>query len=193
MAHDLQPPPAQKIGGAAARGTPSPGYLQVIHALDKFAEICGKIFAWLIVPMVLGLVYEVFSRYLFHAPTVWAYDTTYMLYGTLFMLGSTYTLLRKSHIRTDLLYRLWSVRMQGTIDTFCYLFLFFPGMIFFLFAGWEYAAHAWAIQEKAGASPWGVALYPFKTVIPIAALLLIIQGVSEFLKSLHAARRGEWL
>lgn len=193
MAHDQQSPAPRETGSTAVRGAPSTGYLRVVRVLDRFADTCGKVFAWLIIPMVGALVYEVFSRYLFLAPTVWAYDTTYMLYGTHFMLGSTYTLYRKSHIRTDLIYRLWPVRVQGTIDSVCYLFLFFPGMLFFLFAGWEYAAHSWAIQERAGASAWGVALYPFKTVIPLSALLLIIQGVSEFLKSLHAARRGEWL
>lgn len=192
MTHDVQPSAPGENSGALAQQGLSPGYFRVIRVLDNFAEICGKIFSWMTLPLVGGLVYEVIARYLFHAPTVWAYDLTYMLYGSIFMLGAAYTLLRKSHIRTDLLYRTFPARTQGIIDTVCYLFLFFPGMLFFLNAGVEYAAHSWAIGEKA-ASPWGVSISPFKTVIPIAALLLIIQGVSEFLKSLHAARRGEWL
>ncbi|MHB0869377.1 MAG: TRAP transporter small permease subunit, partial [Chloroflexota bacterium] len=181
MSYDVQPSAPHEAGRAMAPGAPSPGYLRVIRVVDRFTELSGKIFAWLVVPMVGGLVYEVLARYLFHAPTVWAYDITYMLYGSLFMLGSAYTLYRKAHIRTDLLYRLFPVRVQGTIDTICYLFLFFPGMLFFLIAGWDYAAHSWVIGEKAGASPWGVAIYPFKTVIPVAAFLLLIQGMSEFL------------
>ena len=180
MTHDVQPStPAGNSGDLAQQGT-RPGYFRVTQVLDNFAEICGKIFSWLTIPLVGGLVFEVIARYLFHAPTVWAYDLTYMLYGTIFMLGAAYTLLHKSHIRTDMLYRNFPVRVQGLIDTVCYLFLFFPGMLFFLNAGIDYAAHSWAIGEKT-ASAWGAPIYPFKTVIPIAALLLIIQGVTDFL------------
>lgn len=192
MTHDVQPSTSGKDGGALAQQGLSPGYIRVIRVLDSFAETCGKIFSWLTIPLVGGLVYEVTARYLFHAPTVWAYDVTYMLYGAIFMLGAAYTLLHRSHIRTDLLYRTFSVRTQGLIDTVCYLFLFFPGMLFFLKAGVEYASHSWMISEKVS-SAWGAPIYPFKTIIPIAALLLIVQGVSELLKSIHAARRGEWL
>lgn len=192
MTHDVQPSMSGENSGALVQQELNPGYFRVIRVLDSFAEICGKIVSWLALPLVGGLVFEVIARYLFHAPTVWAYDLTYMLYGTIFMLGAAYTLLHKSHIRTDMLYRTFPVRVQGIIDTVCYLFLFFPGMLFFLNAGIDYAAHSWAIGEKT-ASAWGAPIYPFKTVIPISALFLIIQGISEFLKSYHAARRGEWL
>jgi TRAP-type mannitol/chloroaromatic compound transport system permease small subunit len=190
MAHDIQPP--SSIGIGTAGGAPSPPYLRVIRVIDTFTERTGKVFAWMIFAMVGTLVFEVVGRYFFSAPTIWAYDTTYILYGTFYMVGAAYCLLRKSHIRTDLLYRLWSAQWQGRIDFVCYLFLFFPGMILFLDAGWDYAARSWIIQERA-ASAWGVPVYPFKMIIPIAAVLILVQGVSEFLKSYHAARRGEWL
>ncbi len=193
MAQDIQPPAPAQTGSAVARAERSGAYFTAIRAIDKFTEITGKAVAWLVVPMVGGLVYEVFSRYFFHAPTIWAFDTTYMLYGTLFMLGSAYTLMRGGHIRTDMLYRLWSPRVQGTVDAACYILFFFPGMLFFLFAGWDYAAYSWSIQEKAAFGAWGPPVYPFKSVIPLTAVLLLIQGVSELLKSLYAARKGEWL
>ena len=113
-----------------------------------------------------------------------------MLYGTLFMLGATYTLLKGGHIRTDIFYMNWSVRTRGRVDAVLYLFLFFPGMAFFFWMGLEEALHAWDIREVSDASPWRPPLYPFKTVIPVAAMLLLIQGVSEFLKSLYAALHG---
>lgn len=143
--------------------------------------------------MVGGLTYEVFVRYVFIAPTVWAYDVTYMLYGSHFMLGAAYALYTRGHIRTDIFYEKWSPRTQGAIDALLYLFLFFPGMFFFFTAGWEEAWLSLQLRETSDASPWRPPIYPFKMVLPIAALLLLLQGVSEFLKSAYAAWRGYWL
>ena len=168
-------------------------FFQVIKVIDSITDFIGKLVAWLVVPLVGGLVYEVFARYLFHAPTIWAYDVTYMLYGSLFMLGSAYTLYKKGHIRTDILYRSWPVKWQGAVDTILYLLFYFPGIFLFLLAGWDYAARAWATQEAASVSPWRPPIYPFKTVIPVTAALLLFQGISEFLKSTYAAFRGEWI
>jgi TRAP-type mannitol/chloroaromatic compound transport system permease small subunit len=172
---------------------PAKPVLAIMHVVDSISEWTGRLIAWLIIPLVGGLSYEVFARYLFDAPTIWAYDTTYMLYGSHFMLGAGYTLLKKGHIRTDIFYNKFSPRLQGTIDATLYLLFFFPGIIYFLWAGAAEAIHSWSLLERSDASPWRPPLYPFKTVIPIAAFLLLIQGVSEFLKSLHAARKGEWL
>jgi TRAP-type mannitol/chloroaromatic compound transport system permease small subunit len=140
--------------------------------------------------MTLAVTYEVVARHFFRAPTMWAYDVTYMLYGTHFMLGTAYTLMRVGHVRTDMLYQHWSVRRQNLIDAIGYLFFFFPAMALLLYFGWQEAAHAWAIGEVSDASPWRPIIYPFKAVIPLTALLLLIQGVAEFLKSLYSIRTG---
>ncbi len=166
--------------------------LKVIRIIDTLAEWSGAVFAWMILPLVLGLTYEVVVRYAFNAPTIWAYDVAYMLYGSHFMLGAGYCLLKKGHIRTDIFYEKWTPRRQGWVDTLSYLLLFFPGMIFFFLASWDSAFHSFTIRELSDQSPWRPPIYPFKMVVPVAALLLIIQGVSEFLKSLHAALRGRW-
>jgi TRAP-type mannitol/chloroaromatic compound transport system permease small subunit len=168
------------------------GYWKYVNAIDKFSDFVGRLVSYLVYPLIGGVAYEVLARYLFGAPTVWAYDMTYMLYGTLFMLGASYTLLKKGHIRTDLLYNNWTPQRQGKIDAILYLFCFFPGMIFYLVSGIDYAAHSWATNEKSSNSPWMPIIYPFKTVIPVTAALLLIQGVSEFIKSLHAWKKGEW-
>ena len=167
--------------------------LKIIRWIDPIAVWSGKLLGWLIIPLMLGLTYEVIARYVFNAPTVWAFDVSYMLNGGLCMLGAGYTLYKKGHIRTDMLYEHWSTRRKGWVDAISYLFLFFPGMFFFFVAGLDSAIHSWTILETSDASPWRPALYPFKTVVPISALLLLTQGVSEFLKSLHAALRGESL
>jgi len=167
--------------------------VKVIRGIDWFTERSGKVMAWLCFPLVLALVYEVTARYLFKAPTEWAYDVTYMLYGTIFMLGAAFTLLKKAHIRTDLFYNKWTPRTQGLIDTVMYLLLYFPGIIFFLVAGWDYAAHSWVTGEHTSLSPWRPIIYPFKAVIPVTAFLLLVQGVSELLKSVYAWKRGVWV
>lgn len=168
----------------------SPALMSTIRVLDRLAEWSGLLFCWLILPLVGSLTYEVIARYLFHAPTVWAYDMSYMLYGSLFMLGAGYALYRGGHIRTDMLYEKWSPRTQGLIDAACYLFLFFPAMTFLFWMGGTEAWHSFQIDERSDASPWRPALYPLKAVIPLTAILLLLQGFSEFLKSLYAIRSG---
>ena len=174
---------------SAAGGAPR-ALVAIVSAIDQVAIWSGLLFCWLAVPLVIGLTYEVFARYLFHAPTIWAYDVTYMLYGSHFMLGAAYTLYKGGHIRTDMFYQNWSVRTRGMVDATLYLLLFFPGIALFFWMGLQEALHAWDIREVSDASPWRPILYPFKAVIPLSLLLLLIQGVSEFLKSAYAARTG---
>jgi TRAP-type mannitol/chloroaromatic compound transport system permease small subunit len=169
---------------------PSPALLKTIGAIDRFTEWTGKLVAWMILPLVLGLAYEVVARYGFNAPTTWAYDTSYMLYGSLFMLGAAYTLQRGGHIRTDMFWEKYSDRKKGLIDAIAYLLFFFRGILFFFFSGLDEAIHSWRIREVSEATPWRPAIYPFKMVVPVTALLLLIQGISEFLKSVYAARTG---
>jgi TRAP-type mannitol/chloroaromatic compound transport system permease small subunit len=167
------------------------GLGRVVRAIDRVSEWSGRLTAVLIVPMVLSLVYEVFARYLFTAPTIWAYDLTYMLYGSFFMLGAAYTLRRGAHIRTDSFYGAWSVRRQGWTDAACYLVLYFPGLIAFLWVGWEFFAKSFAQGERVVTSPWMPIVYPFKFVLPLATALLLLQGLSELIKSVHAGITGE--
>lgn len=166
--------------------------LQISHALDPVAIWSGKITAWLIVPMVLSLAYEVAARYIFNSPTLWAYDMTFMLYGTFFMLGSAYTLQCKGHIRTDSFYGDWSPRRQGIVDVLCYLVMFMPFVAIFLWSGWGYFLKAFMTDERFVSSPWMPLAWPFKAVMPLTGLLLAIQGVSEICKSLDAAITGRW-
>jgi TRAP-type mannitol/chloroaromatic compound transport system permease small subunit len=155
---------------------------RLTRALDAVGRACGIAVAWLIVPMVLGLVWEVAARYLFNAPTAWAYDMTFMLYGTFFMVGSAWTLQRGGHIRTDTYYGRWSRRTRARVDLACYVVLFFPALAILAWLGWEYFWKSFQQNERIVTSPWLPIVWPFKFVIPLAAVLLLIQGVSEFLK-----------
>ena len=171
----------------------NPGALiTIIRAIDAISIWSGRIFAWLIVPLIVIMTWEICVRYLVQ-PTLWAYDLSYMIYGAMFMLGAAYTLQRGAHIRTDFLYQNWPVRVQATVDAACYLLLFFPGIVIFLWLGSEFAWASYLRNERTAGSSWMPIIYPLKFVLPLAAGLLLLQGVSEFLKSLYAMRTGERL
>ena len=172
---------------------PPKALLKTVRCIDAFGEWWGRAVAWVVIALVLGATYEVIVRYVFNAPTIWSYDLSYMLYGGHFMLGAGYALLKKAHIRTDVFYAKWSPRRQGWVDAMLYLFFFFPGMIFFFLASWDSALDSLRMWEVSDATPWRPIVWPLKMAVPVTALLVMIQGVSEFLKSLRAASRGEWL
>ena len=169
---------------------PSPGLIRTVRWIDKFTDTSGTWIAWLNVPLVLAVAYEVIARYAFNAPTVWSFDVTYMLYGTIFMLGAAFALHKGAHIRTDFFFEKWSVRTKGTIDAVAYVVFFFPSIFVFLLVSWNEGWYAFQINETSEQTPWRPILWPYKMVVPLACLLLLIQGVSETIKSLWAARTG---
>jgi TRAP-type mannitol/chloroaromatic compound transport system permease small subunit len=167
-----------------------PFHIRLVRIIDKFTDTTGTWVAWLNVPLVLVVAYEVFARYLFDAPTIWSFDVTYMLYGTIFMLGSAYALHKGAHIRTDFFFEKWSIRTKGMIDSIAFLVFFFPSIfVFFLVSGQE-GWYAMLIGETSEQTPWRPILWPFKLVVPLACLLLLVQGISETIKSIYAARWG---
>jgi TRAP-type mannitol/chloroaromatic compound transport system permease small subunit len=168
----------------------SPQLLAITRRIDRFTDVTGLWVAWLIVPLMLAVAYEVILRYFFNRPTIWVFDVTYMLYGTIFMLGAAYALLKGAHIRTDFFFEKWSMRTRGVIDSVAYLVFFFPSLILFLYVSWGESWYAFLINETSEQTPWRPILWPFKMVIPLTCLLLIIQGMSETIKSLHAAITG---
>jgi len=169
---------------------PVPFHIRLVRIIDKFTDTTGTWVAWLNVPLVLVVAYEVFARYLFDAPTIWSFDVTYMLYGTIFMLGSAYALHKGAHIRTDFFFEKWSIRTKGMIDSIAFLVFFFPSIfVFFLVSGSE-GWYAMLIGETSEQTPWRPILWPFKLVVPLTCLLLLVQGISETIKSVYAARWG---
>jgi TRAP-type mannitol/chloroaromatic compound transport system permease small subunit len=167
-----------------------PLHLRVVRTVDAFTDATGTCIAWLNVPLVLIVCYEVISRYALDAPTIWSFDLTYMLYGTIFMLGAAYTLRKGAHIRTDFFFEKWSVRTRGLIDSTAYLLFFFPSLVLLLVVSWHEGWYSFLIGETSEQTPWRPILWPFKMVVPLTCLLLLIQGVSETIKSVYAARTG---
>jgi TRAP-type mannitol/chloroaromatic compound transport system permease small subunit len=161
---------------------------KIFRVCDNISLWSGKTIGWLVIPMMLALVYEVFARYFFNSPTIWAYDITFMLYGTHFMIGAAFTLLKKGHVRTEFIYQHLRPKWQGLIDSLFYLLCFFPGLIIFFFVAIKYAQKSWILNERMVSSTWMPLIYPLKTMIPIGIGLLIIQGISELRKSIYAVR-----
>ena len=173
-----------------AEARPSRALLIAIRIIDTFTDLTGSLFAWMSVPLVGAVAYEVIARYAFNAPTVWSYDVTYMLYGALFMLGAAYALHKGAHIRTDFFWEHFTPRTKGVIDSIAYIVFFFPSLTVLGIIGYLEADYAMRINETSDQTPWRPILWPFKMVVPLACLLLLIQGVSELIKSFYAARTG---
>jgi TRAP-type mannitol/chloroaromatic compound transport system permease small subunit len=138
------------------------------------------------------MTYEVGSRYLFNHPTPWALDVSFIMYGTLFMMGGAYTLSRGGHVRGDFLYRLWSHRTQAKVDLALYILFFLPGVTALIFSGWKYASRSWSYAEVSVNSPAGIPIYQFKTVIVAAGILLMVQGIAQIFRCIICIREGQW-
>src|SRR5258708_6669673 len=168
----------------------SAALIKTVRVIDKFTDTTGVWVAWLNVPLVLAVAYEEFARYLFNAPTIWSFDVTYMLYGTIFMLGAAYALHKGAHIRTDFFYETWTDRTRGVVDSISYIVFFFPSIVMLLLVSANESWYSFTISETSEQTPWRPILWPFKAVVPLTCVLLLLQGVSELIKSFHAARTG---
>ncbi|MGF1501791.1 MAG: TRAP transporter large permease subunit [Paracoccaceae bacterium] len=163
----------------------TPWMKPVVASIDLLNMWVGRVVCLLLVPVIVAMVWEVVARKLFIAPTLWAYDTSRMFAGALFMLGAGYALMRGVHIRADFLYRGWSERTQATVDAVLYLALYFPAILFFFWVSSEYAITAWVRWERAMDTTLMAPLAPARTAMPVGAFLLLLQGVSELFKCFH--------
>lgn len=165
---------------------------RIITGVDRLNFWVGRIASWMVVPIMAAMVYEVVVRYVFTAPTVWAYDISRMFYGAMFVLGAAYGLSRGVHIRSDFIYRGWSVRTQGRVDATLYLVFFFPSMILLLWVSFDWAWTSLIRGERGMDTAFAPLLGPVRSALPIGIFLLILQGASELLKCIYAARTGRW-
>ena len=165
-----------------------PPFYATIRRIDRFTDATGKIIALAMLFLVFSISYECFSRYLLDAPTIWVMDTSYIANGSAFMLGCGYAMLKGAHVRTDMLWDKYSERKKGAIDLGSYLLLFFPVMITLMVISIDDAWYAYQIGETSEQSPWRPILWPFRASVPLAALLFMVQGVSESLKCWYQIR-----
>jgi TRAP-type mannitol/chloroaromatic compound transport system permease small subunit len=160
--------------------------------IDRMSTWLGQTFAWLIVALTLLISWEVFSRYVLNAPHAWVFDVQIMFYGTLFMMAGAYTLSKNGHVRGDVLYGFFPPRLQAGIDLTLFILFFIPGVFALTYAGYNFAADSWAINEHSSISADGPPIYPFKAVIPIAGAMLLLQGIVEIVRCVICLKQGDW-
>jgi TRAP-type mannitol/chloroaromatic compound transport system permease small subunit len=160
--------------------------------IDHTSIFVGKLFAWAVVLLTAVVSYEVFMRYVMRAPTGWAYDVSYILYGALFIMAGAYALSTQAHVRADVLYRLFPIRVQAGLDLVLYLVFFIPAVFALVYAGYYFAEASWKIGERSPYSPAGPPLYHFKALIPLAGVFLALQGAAEIIRCIIALVTGIW-
>jgi TRAP-type mannitol/chloroaromatic compound transport system permease small subunit len=168
------------------------GVVRFLHRIDAFNTWIGKAAAWLIVGLMFVVVVEVFKRYVLNKPTAWIFDLNNMFYGTLFMICGAYTLAQNAHVRGDFLYSSFKPRTQATLDLILYVLFFIPGIVALCYAGYDYAGDSWRIREHSNITSDGPPVYHFKSVIPIAGALVLLQGFAEMARCVLCIRDGEW-
>jgi TRAP-type mannitol/chloroaromatic compound transport system permease small subunit len=163
-----------------------------IYGVDVLSRTVGHAFAWCLMILTMGTCYEVFVRYVLRAPTSWAFDMSYTMYGAMFFMAGAYALSRGAHVRADMFYRLWAPRAQATVELVLYVLFFFPGILALVFSGWDYGFNSMRIREVSVNSPAGVPIWPLKMLIPFGAGLLALQGVAEVLRCIQCIRDNRW-
>lgn len=160
---------------------------RLIDFLERITGSAGMVAAWLVVPLIFASCYEVFSRYVLNAPTIWAFELAYMAMGAHFLIGAAYTLRERGHIRIDVLYTHFSPRTQAWIDVFGFVCLLLPASWWLTWGLWEYALDAYQSGELSGQSAWNPPIWPFRLVFFSGFLLLSIQGTVSLLRALTVA------
>ena len=164
----------------------------IIHSIESLNIWIGRAFGWCILILTFSVSYEVFVRYVLNAPTVWAFDMMVQMYGALFLMAGPYALAQDAHVRADVVHRLLPVRWQARIDFVLYILFFFPGMLALFWFGMEIASDSWRYEEVSWNSPARIQIYFFKTLIPLAGALLIIQGIAECMRCILAMKTEVW-
>lgn len=160
--------------------------------IERISGLSGVIIAWLVLPLIIATVYEVFARYVLNAPTIWSYELGYMAMGAHFIIGAAYALREKAHIRIDVLYSQFPTRTRAMLDVLGYLLLFFPVIIWLQFGLWEYWVEAYQSGEGSGQSAWNPPIWPFRLCFFTGFFLLLLQGFAQFSKSVMAVAGADW-
>jgi len=163
-----------------------------IAAVERLSTWSGKAFAWLVIVLMVVVCVEVFKRYILNAPTSWIFDLDAMLYGSLFMLCGAYALAHDAHVRGDFLYSSMRPRMQAGLDLVLYIVFFLPGIAALIYSGWVFFGESWAINEHSNVTADGPPLWQFKLMIPVAGVLVMIQGLAEIVRCVVCLKTGEW-
>jgi len=166
--------------------------MKFVHTIEGLSLWTGRAFGWCILILTLSVSYEVFVRYVLNAPTVWAFDMMIQMYGALFLMCGAYALAQDTHVRADVIYRLLPIKAQAALDFLLYFLFFFPGVLALVWFGYEIAGDSWRWKEVSFNSPAAIQVYFFKSLIPLAGALLLVQGIAELVRCIKAFQTGAW-
>jgi len=164
---------------------------RILGGIDALSTWSAKGIAWACFIMVLVIAYDVILRYLFRAPTVWQYDISYMLGGSIIILGAGYVHLERKHVRVDILYNGFSLRTRLIIDVCFTSLCFFPLITALIFSSVQHAIHAYTVKEFSEVGFWRPLMWPFRSIIPIGLAILWLQGLANFVRDVHRLAKGE--
>ncbi|MBL7127169.1 MAG: TRAP transporter small permease subunit [Dehalococcoidales bacterium] len=164
---------------------------RILNGIDSVCVWAGKLASFLVLVLIAAVVYEVVSRYGFNKPTLWSFEIQRMVGGTIFVMGFSWVLVQKAHVRVDLFYQRYSPRGKAILDATLYLLLVFPMWIWVMPKMIEWVQISWAIQERSSISAWRNIIYPFKTVAPVAIFLLLLGLVATFIRDVRTIFRGK--
>jgi TRAP-type mannitol/chloroaromatic compound transport system permease small subunit len=165
--------------------------MELLARIDRISDRVGRAASWLLPVLTFIVAYDVIARYVFRKPTLWAYDTAYMLYAANFLLGGAYVHSKLSHIRVDVFLNRFSAHTKAVLEVFFYVVLFFPLMIIMTYSSILYAIDSWKMLELSIHTPIFMPLYPIKTVTPIAFFLFLLQGIADFIRKLVFLKTGK--
>jgi TRAP-type mannitol/chloroaromatic compound transport system permease small subunit len=160
-----------------------------LKAVDWVSETSGKGVSFLILLLTAVVLYEIIARYIFNSPTIWAHEVAQMIFGTYVILMGAYVLKHGSHVNVESLYNRFSPRMRALLDLFTWsLFFLFCGLIF-----WKGAGMAWDsfLVRETGPTSFAPPIYPFKAMIPLGALLILLQGSAKYLRAILLIASGK--
>jgi TRAP-type mannitol/chloroaromatic compound transport system permease small subunit len=182
---DRPPSAAYRVGQLAspAAELPSRSAAALIRLIGRTTSLANKAFAWLVVPLVLALCYEVVARYVLGQPTIWAFDITYMLMSAIFLAAAADTLASSRHIRIDVFYADFSPRTRAWVDLIGYTLLFLPVIALLAWFAAKKVFESIVTGETSDMTPWHPLMWPFRAVIALCFGLLLLQGICEALKS----------
>jgi len=161
--------------------------IKITRVIDTISEWTGRIFSWVIVPIVLITVMEVIMRRFLNSPTIWSFEILKQLFGLHFMIVAAYALLYGSHVSVDLVTMNLSTKKRAVVDIISYILFYFPFVIICIKESYSFAAASWAVKERTW-SVFAPIIYPIKTVIVITFILLLLQGISEFIKKVYLVK-----
>ena len=163
--------------------------MKFVRFVDRLSALTGAFAAWLVIPLMVIVIFGVISRRFFNAPPMWTYDTLWMLYAMNFLLGGAFTLLRKGHIRIDVVYDRFSERTKLIFDTLVYGIVFFIPCALLTWASTEYAFDAWSMGEHLSTTNWAFPAGPIKSIMPLAFALLALQSLCEVFRNINTLRQ----